>query len=126
MRAEIDPGLDAVTEKIIGCAFNVSRGLGHGFLEIVYRNALALELAACGLAVAKEKSFPVLYRGQRVGTYVADIVVNDTVVVELKAVDVLSAAHAAQVLNYLKASRLPVGLLLNFGKPRVEIKRIIL
>ncbi len=66
------------------------------------------------------------YRGQRVGMYVADIVVNDMVVVELKTVDVLSAAHSAQVLNYLKAGGLPVGLLFNFGKPRGEVKRVIL
>jgi GxxExxY protein len=126
MRAEIAPSLDALTEKIIGSAFAVSHTLGHGFLEMVYKNALGLELIASGLVVAKEKPFPVHYRGQHVGMYVADIVVNDTVIVELKVVDALSAAHSAQVLNYLKASRSPVGLLFNFGKPRVEVKRVIL
>ncbi len=125
MRADIDPGVDTLTEKIIGCAFTVSRGLGHGFLEMVYRNALWLELTANGLDVTKERAFPVLYRGEKVGMYVADLVVDDTVIVELKAIDALAGAHRAQVLNYLKASRLPVGLLLNFGKPRVEVKRII-
>ena len=126
MRAEIDPNLDALTEKIIGSAFAVARALGHGFLETVYKNALSLELTAGGLIVIKEKPFPVHYRGQKVAMYVADIVVNDIVIVELKVVEALSAAHAAQVLNYLKASRLPIGLLFNFGKPRVEVKRVIL
>jgi GxxExxY protein len=126
MRADIDPGLNGLTERIIGAAFTVSRGLGHGFLEIVYKNALRLKLLAVELEVAKEKPFPVHYRGEQVGMYVADIVVNDKIIVELKVADALSAAHSAQVLNYLKVSRAPVGLLLNFGKPRVEVKRIIL
>lgn len=103
----------------------MARALGHGFLEVVYKNSLSLELAAGGLNVTKEKCFPVHYRGERVGRYVADIVVNEAVIVELKVVEALTAAHAAQVLNYLKASGLPVGLLFNFGKPRIEVRRII-
>ncbi len=126
MRADIDPELDGLTEKIIGAAFKVSRALGHGFLEMVYKNALRLELLSAGLHVVQEKPFPVRYRGEQVGMYVADIVVNDRVIVELKVADTLSAAHSAQVLNYLKASRAPVGLLFNFGKSRVEVKRVIL
>jgi GxxExxY protein len=126
MRVSIDPALEAITEKIIGCAFAVSRNLGHGFLEAVYKNALDLELTACGLSVAKERPFSVRYRGQPVGTYVADLVVDDAVIVELKAVSAISPAHGAQVLNYLKASGLPVGLLLNFGAPRVEVRRVLL
>jgi GxxExxY protein len=125
MKAELDPTHEGLTEKIIGGAFAVCRGLGHGFLEAVYRNSLCLELTAAGLSVIKEKCFPVIYRGEQVGRYVADIVVNDSIVIELKVVEALSAAHAAQVLNYLKASGLPVGLLLNFGKPRVEVRRIL-
>lgn len=125
MRTALDPTLDGLTEKIIGGAFAVCHTLGHGFLEAVYKNSLCLELAAAGLGVTKEKCFPVSYRGEQVGRYVADLVVNDLIVVELKVVEALSAAHAAQVLNYLKASGLPVGLLFNFGKPRVEVRRII-
>jgi len=125
MRAELDPKLDGLTEAIIGAAFAVCRGLGHGFLEAVYKNSLCLELAAAGLSVTKERSFPVMYRGEQVGRYLADMVVNDCVIVELKAVEALSNAHGAQVLNYLKASGLPVGILLNYGKPRVEVRRII-
>lgn len=126
MREDSDPTLDAMTEAIIGGAFAVGHTLGHGFLEAVYKNALAIELGAKGLSVAKERAFPVYYREQRVGTYIADIVVNDMVVVELKVAEALSGGHAAQLLNYLKASGLPVGLLFNFGKPRVEVKRVIL
>ncbi len=79
-----------------------------------------------GLEIAKEKAFPVRYRGEQVGLYVADIVINDKIIVELKVAESLTTTHSAQVLNYLKASCIPVGLLLNFGKPRVEVKRIIL
>jgi len=126
MRADLDPRLETLTERIIGGAFAVSTALGHGFLEAVYQNALMEELTASGLAVAKERSFPVHYRGKQVGIYAADLVVEDAVILELKAVETLVQAHAAQLLNYLKASRLPVGLLLNFGKPKLEMRRVIL
>ncbi len=125
MRADIDPRLDSLTERIIGAAFAVSNALGHGFLEIVYRNALFEELVASNLAVAKEKFFPVHYRGKQMGLYTADLVVEDAVIIELKAVETLIQAHTAQLLNYLKASGLPVGLLLNFGKPKLDIRRVI-
>ena len=126
MRASIDSGLDGLTEKIIGGAFAVSNGLGHGFLEAVYKNALIIELEARDLSVRKERSFPVRYRDKQVGFYLADLVVDNRVIIELKAVDGLSQNHTAQVLNYLKASGLPIGILLNFGKPRLEMKRILL
>ena len=103
----------------------MSSALGHGFLELVYKNALAEELTVSGLAVAKEKSFPVLYRGKQMGLYAADLVVEETVIIELKAVEILVQAHRAQVLNYLRASGLPVGLLLNFGQPKLDVKRVI-
>ena len=104
----------------------MSNGLRHGFLEAVYKNALVLEFEARGLFVRKERSFPVHYREVQVGYHVADLVVENLVIVELKALEGLAQSHFAQVLNYLKASRLPVGLLLNFGKLRLEMKRIIL
>jgi GxxExxY protein len=126
MRVQLEPTLDELTGRIIGAAFEVSRTLGHGFLEAVYRNALVEELTANGLAVTKERPFPVHYRGKQIGVYLADIVVENTVIAELKAVQMLIPTHAAQVLNYLRASRLPVGLLLNFGKPRLEFRRVIL
>jgi len=126
MKINIEPTLEALSEKIIGSAFAVSTTLGHGFLEAVYRNALSIELAVCGLDIQKEKSFPIHYRGEKIGNYIADIVVNDCVVVELKATEALAMQHTAQVLNYLKVSRIPVGLLLNFGKARLEVKRVLL
>lgn len=126
MLSEAEPGLNALTERIIGAAFSVANALGHGFLEVVYRNALFEELSLTGIAVRKEQAFPVQYRERQVGLYVADLVVEDRVIVELKAIDGLAQAHAAQVLNYLKASNLPVGLLLNFGRPKLEIRRVML
>jgi GxxExxY protein len=125
MEDQIPSDLDNLTRTIIGAAFDVSHVLGHGFLEAVYRNALMVELTKRGMTVTKEVSFPVLYSGQRVGLYLADLVVANVVIVEIKAVGAFSPAHSAQVLNYLQASRLPIGLLLNFGRPRIEVKRLI-
>jgi GxxExxY protein len=125
MRVSLGPELDLLTKKIIGAAYAVSQTLGHGFLEAVYRNALVEELTSAGTTVAKERSFPVRYLGKQVGQYFADLVVGEKVVVELKAVTTLAQAHRLQLLNYLKASGLPVGLLLNFGTPRVEIRRVL-
>lgn len=125
MRASLDPSLDALTEAAIGAAFDVSRILGHGFLESVYKNALIEELECRGIPVVKERSYPVLYRDKQVGLYVADIVVADRVILELKAVPALAQTHRAQLLNYLNASGLPIGLLMNFGTPKVEIRRVI-
>lgn len=115
--------LNALTEKIIGCAFHVSNTLGSGFLEKVYENALVLELRKNGLDVKQQAPIEVLYEGAVVGEYFADILVSETVILELKAVKEIHDAFAAQCLNYLKATGLPICLLLNFGKPRVEIKR---
>ena len=118
--------LNPVTEKIIGCAYTVSNTLGAGFLEKVYENALAHELRKIGLRVTQQHPVRVEYDGVLVGEYFADLLVEDCIVVELKAVKVLDEAHWAQCLNYLKATGLRLCLLLNFGKPRVEIKRIAL
>ena len=125
MRINLPVELEQVTERIIGGAFEVSRDLGHGFLEAIYKKALLHELSLAGLKVLEEVSYQVQYRSQPVGTYIADLVVEDRVVVELKAVEKLAQPHVGQVLNYLKASNLPVGLLLNFGTPRLEIRRVL-
>jgi GxxExxY protein len=117
--------LDAVTAKIIGCAYRVSNTLGAGFLEKVYENALAHELRTSGLGVEQQKSIQVCYDGVVVGDYFADLVVDRCVLVELKAVRALDDIHVAQRLNYLKASGLTVCLLMNFAEPRVKIKRIV-
>lgn len=115
--------LNALTEKIIGCAFAVSNTLGSGFLEKVYENALALELRKNGLDAKQQLPIQVRYHDQVVGEYFADILVSQNVILELKAVKEISDSFAAQCLNYLKATGLPICLLLNFGKPKMQIKR---
>ncbi len=126
MRPEPPTELNALTRAIIGGAFAVSNALGHGFLETVYKNALLEEMVSLGLTAETEKRFSIYYREKQVGCYIADIVVENKVIVELKAVDTLLRAHGAQLLNYLRASGLPVGLLMNFGQPKLEFKRILL
>ena len=114
-----------LTGTIIECAYRVHNTLGFGFLETVYQNALIIELLKTGLNVEKEKPIKVLYENQIVGDYIADIVVEETVILELKAVKELHAVHEVQLVNYLKATGTEVGLLINFGES-VEIKRKIL
>ncbi len=116
--------MDKITEKIIGCSYTVSNILGCGFLEKVYENALARELRKAGLKVAQQHGIQVHYDGILVGEFAADLLVEERVLVELKAVKALDDIHMAQCLNYLKATDLQIRLLINFGKPRVEVKRI--
>ncbi len=116
---------DKVTERIAGCAYKVCNTLGCGFVEKVYENALVLELKKSGLKVEQQRNVNVLYDGVVVGEFAADLLVEDRVIVELKAAKALDEVHVAQCLNYLKASGLHVGLLLNFGRPRLELKRIV-
>lgn len=111
-----------LTKKIIGAFYAVYNSLGYGFLERVYENALMIELTKLGLCVEQQKSITVYYAGKPVGEYFVDIVVDNAVIVELKAVRQLVDDHEAQLLNYLKATTMEVGLLLNFG-PTPEIKR---
>lgn len=112
-----------LTELIIEAFFKVYNTLGYGFLEKVYENALCHELSSMGLSVQSQYPINVFYEGVQVGTYYADIVVNDTVIVELKAAEELCEEHECQLINYLKATDKEVGLLLNFGKkPRVRRK----
>jgi GxxExxY protein len=110
------------TELIIKAFYTVYNTLGYGFLEKVYRNALAIELRELGLKVVQETRIVVHYNGKVVGEYFADLLVADAVIVELKAMRRLAKEHEAQLLNYLKATPYEVGLLLNFG-PKSEIKR---
>ena len=117
--------LNLVSEKIIGCAFTVSNTLGAGFLEKVYQNALVIELLNAELMVEKEKAITIHYQGTVVGEYFADILVNQEIIIETKAVKTLNEIHQAQLLNYLKATQLPLGLLINFGTPKVQIKRML-
>lgn len=117
--------LDQVTEKVIGCAHQVSNGLGCGFLEKVYENALAVELQQAGLSVTQQRKIEVRYKGVLVGEYIADLVVEDSVIIEIKAAKALEQIHVAQCLNYLKATGYHVCLLINLGTPRAGIKRIV-
>jgi GxxExxY protein len=119
-------GLHAeITEKVIGMFFEVYNELGGGFLESVYRQALRIALVQEGLRAATEVPVPVKFRGELVGNFRADLIVNDCVLLELKAASVLDVAHDGQVLHYLRATQYEVGLLLNFG-PRPQFKRFIL
>ncbi|NQV28774.1 MAG: GxxExxY protein [Rhodopirellula sp.] len=118
--------LNSLTEKIIGCAFKVSNTLGPGFLEKVYENALAHELRKTGLEFRQQHPVNVLYDGIVVGEFLVDLLIDEQVVIELKAAKNLDDAHLAQCLNYLKATGLPLCLLINFGTPRVQVKRVAL
>jgi GxxExxY protein len=119
-------GLHAeITEKVIGVFFEVYNELGGGFLESVYHEALRIALKQARLRVAVEVPVPVYFRGEVVGNFRADAVVNECVLLELKAITGLDAAHDGQVLHYLRATRFEVGLLLNFG-PRPQFRRFIL
>ena len=111
-----------ISEEIIGAAYDVHNTLGSGFLEKVYQNALLIELKLRGLGAEAEKPIIVHYRGEVVGNYIADIVVDDKIIIEVKAIRVLSEIHEVQLVNYLTATGIEVGLLLNFGKS-VEVKR---
>lgn len=114
-----------ITDKIIKAFYEVYNELGYGFLEKVYENALFIELTSLGLICEKQKKINVFYDNQLVGEYFADIIVNNAVIVELKAAETLCEEHEFQLLNYLKATDIEVGLLLNFGK-KPQFKRKIL
>ena len=120
-----DKDINALSRGIIGCAFTVLNTLGPGFLEKVYENALAIELRSAGFVVAQQRGVTVLYRDSVVGEYFADLIVDEMVLVELKTAVELAEAHRAQCVNYLRASGLHLCLLLNFGKPHLEIKRVV-
>jgi len=115
-----------ITGEILSAAFEVQNVLGPGFLEKVYENDLVKELRLRGLSVKQQKEVSVEYKGEEVGTYFADLLVEKKVIIEVKALDSLSAVHEAQVINYLKASGLQVGLLLNFASAKLEYKRLVL
>lgn len=122
-----DPeGINTVTEKIIGSAYTVANTLGVGFLEKVYENALSIELRGKGFDVEQQHAIKVEYKGHVVGDFVADLIVENKVIVELKAVNSLDKIHAAQCLNYLRATGYKICLLINFGKPRTEVRRLVL
>jgi GxxExxY protein len=117
---------DARTGAIIGAAMEAHRQLGHGFLEPVYQEALALELAARGIPFQREPQIAITYKGQILScTYRADFVCYNDILLELKALSAVGGIEQAQVLHYLKASGLRLGLLVNFGAPRLQVKRLV-
>ena len=121
-----DMNINEITYAINGAIFEVNRILGHGFLEKVYEKALLIELRQRGLKAENQVPIKVKYKGTEVGEYFADIVVEDQIILELKAVDSLQSIHEAQLLNYLKATGYKIGLLINFTHPKAEIERFIL
>jgi len=114
---------EELTEGIIGCAYTVYNKMGFGYLESVYEKCLMIELRKAGLHAESQKGITVYYDGEVVGEFFADVVVDDTVIVELKSARQLAKAHEVQLVNYLVGTGKPVGLLLNFGPEKVEVKR---
>jgi GxxExxY protein len=114
---------EGITEKIIGCAYKVYNTMGYGFLESVYEKCLLIELRKTGLKSEYQKQIIVKYEGEVVGNFIADIFVEDLIILELKSVKNLAKAHEVQLVNYLVATETNVGLLINFGEDKVEIKR---
>ena len=118
--------LNELTYLINGAIFEVNRILGPGFLEKVYENALLMELKARGIEAVAQYPIKVRYKNQIAGEYFADVLVEDQVIIELKTVDRIDKIHEAQLLNYLKATGIKVGLLVNFKSTKAEIKRLVL
>lgn len=115
---------NALAELIVSCAYQVGRILGPGFLEKVYENAMAIELAHAGLNVATQKPIQVSYKDQVIGEYFADMVIEDDIILELKATKAIENIHFAQCQNYLKATGKKLGLVINFGAEKVKIRRV--
>lgn len=122
MNADLKHGL--ITDQILRVFYEVYNELGHGFLESVYHRSLVLALKSTGLRVCSRVDIPVWFRGQQVGQFEADVLVEDCVLLELKAARFLDSSHRAQLMNYLRATEIEVGLLLNFGE-RPEFKRVV-
>ena len=115
-----------LTEKIIKAAVEVHKTLGRGFLEKVYENALLFELIDIGLKAETQKPIDVYYKKNKVGSYYSDILVEEKIILELKVAKDISTEHYAQLLNYLKATDIKLGIILNFGRSTLQIKRIII
>ncbi len=110
---------------MIGCALAVHRELGNGFLEIIYERALEIELASRGIRLERQVSMPVTYKGKPIGNFVADMVVESCMILELKASNTITSKDEAQLINYLQASKISVGLLFNFGHQSLQTKRLV-
>ena len=127
MITQIEHQKDLVTEQVIGCCFKVHNSLGPGFPEKVYQSALAESLCSGHLSVERERRFSVMFESIQVGDFHVDLLVGNRVIIEIKAViGMMPKVFTAQLLAYLKASGMPVGLLVNFGNPSCEVKRLVL
>ena len=124
MQDNNQPLYSEITETILGCSFDIMNELGSGFLESVYKNAFIVAMKEKELKIEAEKRFEVIFRGRKIGLYIADLIVEGVVIVELKCCEQLLSEHQAQLINYLKVSNVLVGLLINFGKRKVEYKRL--
>jgi GxxExxY protein len=120
-----DKDINKVTELVIGCAYRVGNTLGSGFLEKVYENALAVELRSADVSFKQQHAMKVRYGRVVVGEYVADLLVEERLIIEIKALQRIEKVHLAQCLNYLKATQLRIGLVINFGSASVEVKRVV-
>ncbi len=114
-----------ITGKIIGCAMEVHKTLGNGFQEVIYQRALAIEMNHAGLNYSRELEMDIFYKGHGIGTRRVDFLVEDVIMVELKAIIQLEDVHLAQAINYLEAYNLEIGLLINFGSKSLEFKRVM-
>lgn len=114
---------EELTRAIIGCAYRVYNAMGFGYLESVYEKCMLIELQKAGLAFESQRAIPVRYEGQNVGDFIADLVVQEALIVELKSVHRLVKAHEVQLVNYLVATGYSIGLLINFGPTGVEVRR---
>lgn len=112
--------------EIVGCAFEVLNGLGHGLREKLYENSLVVEFRLRGIPFAQQPSFPVDYKGVRVGEFIPDLIAFDSIIIDTKTIERISENERGQMLNYLRITGLEVGLVLNFKNPRLEWERIIL
>jgi GxxExxY protein len=114
-----------LSNKILNLAFAVHNSLGPGLLESAYEGAYCVELHHAGIPFERQKVYPLIYKGEYIGAYIADLVADNTIILELKSVSQLNGVMEAQLLNYLRLSRLPVGYLMNFNAPRLEWKRFV-
>ena len=112
--------------QVVGCAMEVLNALGHGLLEKPYENALVVEFGLQGIPYKQQPRFDVIYKGVKVGDYIPDLIVFDKVVVDAKTIDLITDIERGQILNYLKITKLKVGLILNFKKPKLEWERLVL
>lgn len=121
----LDTRFNKLTETVIGCAMQVHRLLGTGFQEVIYQRSLAIELTQAGVLFKREIEMPIFYKSVEVGSRRVDFLIEDRVLLELKALPALTLTHHAQIINYLEACRLEVGLLINFGEPSLKFKRFL-